>query len=664
MNRLSKETSPYLLQHAQNPVHWYPWGSEAFEYAKANNKLVIVSIGYSACHWCHVMEHEVFEDFECAELMNLHFVSIKVDREERPDVDHLYMDAIHLMGQRGGWPLNVFVLPDGRPIYGGTYFPKKTWISVLENIVDLHQKQPSKVFEYAEKIARGIGESNLLENDPVEHFDIETLNEVVDHWSKYWDLEKGGMKKAPKFPMPNHYLFLLEFGKLSRREDLLNFVELSISQMAMGGIYDQIGGGFARYSVDDQWKVPHFEKMLYDNAQLIQVYSQAYKNNSDPHFKRIAMETISFLRRELRSKEGLYYSALDADSEGVEGKFYIWTEAELKEVLSDDFDFASKYYNINENGFWEHGQYILLRNLGDEAFSLEYGMSMDQIVQKRQLVNNKLMSIRDKRIRPGLDHKILLSWNALTITGFAESASAFNDDELMNEALKVAEALWQWMYVDGRLQRVRTNEKSSGLAFADDYAFTIEAFYNLGLLSGEMIWMQRAHDLMELALGKFFDPQQEMFWFSDKRDETLVFTRKLEISDNVLPAANSVLCRMLKLLGTSFETPEWEELSLRMLGKVLVQIDFASAYTNWLRAYVWEVFGLNQVVVAGADVEESFQNLRSMHLPNTLVLASTKHSGLPLVKGKQGTQPTFYVCKGKTCFAPVTEIKEALALLE
>jgi uncharacterized protein YyaL (SSP411 family) len=663
MNRLGKESSPYLLQHAHNPVDWFPWGKEAFELAKKEDKLVIVSIGYSACHWCHVMEKEVFEDFECAEYMNMNFINIKVDREERPDVDHLYMDAMHLMGQRGGWPLNVFVLPDGRPVYGGTYFPKKGWLSLLENLVDVKKNEPSKVLDYAARLEEGIKQNNILPNEVVDHFDLDTLNEVVDHWSGYWDHEYGGIKKAPKFPMPNHYLFLLEYGKLSGRAEVLDFVHHGLAKMAMGGIYDQVGGGFARYSVDDKWKVPHFEKMLYDNAQLISVYAMAYQDRALPLYKRVVKETVDFLTREMRSDEGLFYSALDADSEGVEGKFYTWALEELKAIEGLDFDFASRYFALNETGYWEHDQYILLRVNSDDQLCSELGLSPVELARRISALQNSLTLARNKRVRPGLDHKILLSWNALLIQSLAEASNAFDDISMKELAIHTANVLWDKMMSGEKIFRVRTNGINSGHAFADDFAFSCEAFFSLGLLCGEGKWMDRSMLLMTSSMQKFFDAGQGMFWFSDDNDETLVFTGKMEVGDNVLPAANSVFCRMLYIHGICFDKSSWMELSTNMLGKVLPMIDFASGYTNWLRAYNWQVFGLNQLVIVDGQNELDTSTLSRTFLPNTIILRSTLHGELPLIKDKISSGNGIYVCTGTMCHPPTKQLEDALAII-
>ncbi|MCC6601028.1 MAG: thioredoxin domain-containing protein, partial [Crocinitomicaceae bacterium] len=360
MNHLSKETSPYLLQHAGNPVHWFAWSDEAWQLARTENKLVLVSIGYSACHWCHVMEHEVFENEGAAKIMNDHFVSIKVDREERPDVDQVYMAAVQLMTQSGGWPLNCFCLPDGRPVFGGTYFPLNQWKKVLNSLIELQSEQPLKLEDYAEMLRKGIESADIISSYPgSQKADRSIADDLVKHWKNYWDTEKGGTKRAPKFPMPNNLQFLIHYSSLTGNREVAEFVHLTLRKMALGGIYDKVGGGFARYSVDDEWKVPHFEKMLYDNAQLVSLYCDAFRSSGDPLYRRVVEETLLFAEREMRSANRLFFSALDADSDGIEGKFYTWTAKEINQIAGKEEDWVRSYFSITEKGNWESGRNIL-----------------------------------------------------------------------------------------------------------------------------------------------------------------------------------------------------------------------------------------------------------------------------------------------------------------
>lgn len=438
-NELIHETSPYLLQHAHNPVNWVPWSESVFEQAKAENKLVLISVGYSACHWCHVMEHESFEDEEVAALMNKFFINVKVDREERPDVDQVYMTAVQLMTQQGGWPLNCFTTPDGRPIHGGTYFPKDQWMHILRSLQYTFTNEPGKVEEYAKNVHEGVVASELIDApQKMEDFSETKLTELVQRWSRSFDRQEGGNSRAPKFPLPSNLEFLLDYGIRTDHESVLKHVELTLDKMAMGGIYDQIGGGFARYSVDMLWKVPHFEKMLYDNGQLLNVYSKAYRALKKPLYKRIVDQTIMWLEREMMDGSGAFYSALDADSEGVEGKFYVWKEDELEEVLGADFAWVKDFYEVNQRGYWEEENYILLRTKSDMEFARSQGWSSEEFEQKIKVVNQQLLDHRSHRIRPGLDDKCLTSWNAMTIKGLCEAYKVFGEEEYLLLALKSA----------------------------------------------------------------------------------------------------------------------------------------------------------------------------------------------------------------------------------
>ncbi|MAY84322.1 MAG: thioredoxin domain-containing protein, partial [Flavobacteriales bacterium] len=434
-NRLIEASSPYLLQHAYNPVDWRAWNEESLQAAKDQDKPILISIGYSACHWCHVMEKESFEDDSVAKIMNEHFICIKVDREERPDIDHLYMDATQLMTGKGGWPLNCFALPNGKPFYGGTYFPKDQWINVLNQLADVYKNEREKVEEYAEKLSQGLQEQSVIEIEDIpEEFNSEILMSSVRNWKQNFDTVDGGSNYAPKFPMPNNYQFLLQYLQFYPDREVETQLKLSLEKMAMGGIYDQIGGGFARYSTDMEWKVPHFEKMLYDNAQLIALYSQAYKKYKDPLYEKVVRQTIAFMKRELMDESAAFYSALDADSEGEEGKFYVWEIEELKKAFNeDDLKLLSEYYNINEKGEWE-GKYILLKTERDEAIAQRLGIEISELKSRMEKLEEQLMKIRSERVRPGLDDKSLTSWNALNINGLLEAYEAFGDKEYLKMA--------------------------------------------------------------------------------------------------------------------------------------------------------------------------------------------------------------------------------------
>ncbi|HEX3386115.1 MAG TPA: thioredoxin domain-containing protein, partial [Mucilaginibacter sp.] len=440
MNRLANSASPYLLQHANNPVDWYPWGAEALQKAKDKNKLILVSIGYSACHWCHVMEHESFEDEKVAALMNEYFVCIKVDREERPDIDQIYMSAVTLMTGRGGWPLNCICLPDQRPIYGGTYFRKNDWTSLLYNLADFYKNKPAEAEEYAVKLTEGIRQYESIQfvtEQP--EYSREDLETIVRNWQRYFDRTEGGLCSAPKFPMPNNWQFLMRYAHLMEDENIAGQVKLTLHKMAFGGIYDHVGGGLARYSVDGQWHVPHFEKMLYDNAQLLSVYTEASVWRFDPLYPQVADEIITFVKRELTSPEGGFYSALDADSEGVEGKFYTFTKEEIVQILGEDADLFCAYYHITNDGNWEEEEInVLVRRESDAELAKQFVLDVEDLVSKIRLAKALVLEERSKRIRPGLDYKILASWNGLMLKGLCDAYRAFEKPEYLGFALKNA----------------------------------------------------------------------------------------------------------------------------------------------------------------------------------------------------------------------------------
>ena len=522
MNKLINETSPYLLQHASNPVNWFAWNKEAFEKAKAEDKLILISIGYSSCHWCHVMEHESFKDEPTAKLMNENFVCIKVDREERPDVDAVYMSAVQLMNGRGGWPLNCFALPDGRPVFGGTYFPKAQWQNILVQLAQMFKQDSEKFLMYADDLVSGIKKTDsLFVPDADVEFSKATLDETMANWKKHFDDIEGGPDRAPKFPLPNNYIFLLRYATLANDREVLKHVLLTLNKMAYGGINDQIGGGFARYSTDSFWKVPHFEKMLYDNAQLIALYSEAYTATKNPLYKIVVYETINFIEREMKSKEGFFYSALDADSEGEEGKYYVWKKEEVEKVVQgsgfsvEEQKISNEYFSINSDGYWEHDNYILLRKKSDEQIAKQFSISVDELSTMIAQLRKVMLSEREKRIRPGLDDKSLTSWNALMIDGLCCAHRAFNENKFLELAEKNAELfLVKQLKPDGSLFHSYKNGKSTINGFLEDYCFTIEAFISLYQSTFDEKWLNEADKLMQYVLHHFSDEKTNMFFFT------------------------------------------------------------------------------------------------------------------------------------------------------
>ncbi|MGZ4055489.1 MAG: thioredoxin domain-containing protein [Bacteroidia bacterium] len=659
-NSLINETSPYLLQHAHNPVNWLAWNDDSLEKAKKENKLILISIGYSACHWCHVMEHQSFEDENVAKLMNDHFICIKVDREERPDIDQVYMMAVQLMTGQGGWPLNCFTLPDGRPVYGGTYFPKTNWMNILLNLADVYKHDPEKVFDYAKQLTEGVKLAELVKiNTNEEKFEIETLHKSVSNWKARFDNEDGGPNKAPKFPLPNNYQFLLRYYYHTNDKEILDHVELTLQRMAFGGIYDQIGGGFSRYSVDHFWKAPHFEKMLYDNAQLVTLYSEAFQLTKNPLYKKVVYETLEFVERELTSPEGGFYSALDADSEGEEGKYYVWTKEELQLILKDDFTLFADYYNVNERGLWEHENYILLRHDTDEVIAQRQNISVDDLQKKISELKKLLLIVREKRIRPGLDNKILTSWNALMLKGYIDAYTVFGEQHFLDVALKNINFLFKNSLREGNKFSHLANSKVNG--FLEDYAFTIEALISLYESTFVETYLQKANELMKSVIVHFQDKNSGMFYFTSDEDKALI-TRKMEISDNVIPASNSSIAKSLFTLGHHFENEEYIVISRKMLNNMLPEIEnYGAGYSNWALLLLNFCQPFYEIAIVGKSVDEKKKSFNKHYLPNGIFAYSATESSLPLLKNRFVENDTLiYVCENKTCKQPVKEVEEAL----
>jgi len=658
MNRLANSTSPYLLQHANNPVDWYPWGSEALQKAKDENKLILVSIGYSACHWCHVMEHESFEDEKVAAVMNEYFVCIKVDREERPDVDQVYMSAVQLMTGRGGWPLNCICLPDQRPIYGGTYFRKNEWTGLLFSLADFFKTKPDEAEEYAYRLTKGVREYEAV--GPVSGqaaYSKEILEQIISNWKKYFDQTEGGLGNAPKFPMPNNWQCLMRYAHLMGDDDIAGQVKLTLRKMAFGGIYDHVGGGFARYSVDGQWHVPHFEKMLYDNAQLLTLYAEAYTWNPDPLYGRVADEIISFTLRELASPDFGFYSALDADSEGKEGKFYIFTKAEIDAILVDDAALFCIYYHITDHGNWEEeSSNVLFRKESDEELADKLGIPIDTLLTKIELGRQKVFEARSVRVRPGLDYKILASWNGLMLMGLCGAYRAFEKPLYLETALKNADFILNNLVDEnGRLSRV----KGKNIAFLDDYANVADAFIALYEVTFDEKWLQQAKNLVDIAIKHYYDAKNGIFFYTADDDEQLI-ARKSEIMDSVTPASNSVMARNLKKLSLFFDDEAYHQLSAKLLNNIFPQIErYPSAYSNWMMLMLEEVFGTLEVAITGENYEPLRLEMEKNYVPNKIILGGKKGS-LPLLQDKFGTDTQIFICKDKTCGLPSRSISEAL----
>lgn len=665
-NRLANESSPYLLQHAHNPVDWYPWGEEAFAKAREENKLMLISIGYSSCHWCHVMERESFENDSVAQVMNERFVCIKVDREERPDVDQVYMSAVQLMTGRGGWPLNCFALADGRPVFGGTYFPADQWTKILVELNDKWTKEPDQVIEYAERLKNGVAAQSVVE--PVEvkgEFDRKVLQEMVDAWSPTFDLENGGPDKAPKFPIPNNYEFLLRYGTLSKDKELLEYVELTLDKMAYGGINDQVGGGFARYSTDAIWKAPHFEKMLYDNAQLVSLYSQAYQAFKKPLYKETVEHTLEFIAREMTSAEGAFHSALDADSEGEEGLFYVWEKDELQTVLGAEYDLAAAYYNVDAAGRWEQGRYILLRQKGDSELAEKFGIPVSELKERVTKINATLLEVRSKRIRPGLDDKSLTSWNAMMIKGYCDAYEMLGTKAYLDRATGTMDIfLKKCKRPDGGLWHLYKDGKASINGYLEDYSFMIEALNALYGITFDERWLNEARSLADYSIAHFHDAKTGTFHFTSDLDPALI-ARPSELHDNVIPASNSSMAKGLFQLGQLFDSEVYSTISNTLLHTMTQRMAaYPSGHSNWAQLLLAHVFAYPEIAITGPKAVSMRAQFMEHYLPNRQFMGSTTASTIPLLEGKTVDVTMIYVCFDKSCKLPVETVDNALKQIQ
>ena len=666
-NALVNETSPYLLQHAHNPVDWYPWNETTLTKAQKEDKLLLISIGYSACHWCHVMEHESFEDEEVAKIMNENFICIKVDREERPDVDQIYMTAVQLMKQRGGWPLNCIALPDGKPFWGGTYFRKDEWKKQILGLANAYQNDRQKVLDFAEKLSNGIRQVEMVVKNPNQaDFSWKDVDNMVSPWSERFDNSEGGSNGAPKFPMPNAYNFLLRYAHLSDNKEVLEHIELTLNKMAFGGIYDQIGGGFARYSTDRSWKAPHFEKMLYDNGQLVSLYSEGYLKFKNSLYKDIVFESLEFVERELLDETGAFYSALDADSEGEEGKFYVWNETELKLFIREDFEIFKDYFNVNNKGLWEHGNYILLRKKSKKDIAKKHKISVSELNIKIKNWKIILMQERDKRIRPGLDDKSLTSWNALMLKGYIDAYMTFGEKHHLDVALKNANFIANTqLQKDGKLWHSYKNGKSTINAYLEDYSIAISAFIRLYEATFDEKWLNLADRMMQYATSHFYDKNSGMFFFISDLDPELV-ARKMEINDNVIPASNSVMANALYDLGTILDKENYKKTSRTMLNNVKEEMSsYGSGYANYANLMLKLIHPYYEVAVVGKDANDKCLEINKEYKPNKLFIGSFGESDLELLEGKyvEGTT-MIYVCENKVCQMPTNKIMQAIKLLK
>ena len=683
-NALINETSPYLLQHAHNPVHWYPWSDEAFELAKKNDLPILVSIGYSACHWCHVMEKESFEDEVVAAYMNLHFINIKIDREERPDLDHFYMDALQAMSGSGGWPLNVFITTDKKPFYGGTYFPpqkafnRSSWQDVLHSIVDIWKNKRDEVEQQAEEMIQHLQKSNgfstskkLITTDGQPSFySQEKCKQIALKILDTADRQYGGFGKAPKFLQTASLKYLFQYAHLSGDKDSLKHGLLTLQKMLYGGIYDQLGGGISRYSTDNEWLLPHFEKMLYDNALLVNVLCDACQLTGDEQFKNAIKYTLEFIFKELKDPLGGYYTAIDADSEGVEGKFYVWNKEEIVQALGNDTDIFCVYYNITASGNWE-GDNIL--NVTQDAAKVAalFGISMVTFNNTIHTCRQALIAYRNKRVAPALDDKLLLNCNSLLLTALCKAYASMQDPQYKAAAEELYLFIEQNFKVSGGNGMYHTykNGVAKHPAFLDDYAYLIEGLIQLQEITANQLYLNRAKDLTEYVLFHFKDDESPFFYYTS-RGQKDILVRKIEIYDGVTPSANAVMAQNLLYLGIVFDEFSWREKGINMLSALENAIQqHPTSFAVWASCYLNQSYGINEIAITGEKTMSVLNDILWKYIPNKILQCSIGepevYKGMPLLINKKYTgRSNIYLCKNFVCLEPVTRVEELLHLIK
>ena len=669
-NQLADARSPYLQQHANNPVHWHPWGEEALQKAQRENKPLIISIGYAACHWCHVMEHETFENDSIAAFMNEHFVSIKVDREERPDIDQIYMDAVQLMTGSGGWPLNAIALPTGEPFFTGTYFTPEQWMKLLQQVEKMYDSDYERIVETANKVTEGITASNALEvsNDDSTAVNSETLRLFVDGMLANVDTVHGGFTSDQKFPLPVAWDFLLTAGTLLEDESIKGALNQTLSQMTSGGMYDQIGGGFSRYTVDTEWKVPHFEKMLYDNGQLVSLYANAYRWTGNEEYLKVVNSTLQFVERELNSPEvPAFYSSIDADSEGEEGLFYLWTMDSLDHYFSSaEVQWLQQHFALEPDGNWEEGKNILWRGAEPKRMAESSPLSPTEMADTLSVLKDHLMDIRATRERPRTDDKILAAWNALMSQGYIDAYKATLNPDYLKQAKANADFVWEKMkHPDGGLYRSYEEDNSKISGFLDDYAYWIQTYLSLYQVTFDEEYLDRAGEWTRYVLTHFSDDESPLLYYTSAKDEALI-ARKVEITDNVQPASNSVMAHNLFVLGHLTGEKSWLDRSREMLQVVLSDAArIGQYYAHWYSLYAWMAEGHFEVAIVGPQAEEKLKEWHQYYYPNVLLLGGDEESDLPLLRDKwQEGYTIIYVCKEKVCRLPVESVPEAVEELE
>ena len=667
-NKLANEKSLYLKQHATNPVNWYPWGNQALDSAKNSDKLLLISVGYSSCHWCHVMEEESFTDNDVAQVMNSNFVNIKVDREERPDLDEIYMKALVLMTGSGGWPMNIIALPDGTPIWGGTYVPKTQWIQVLNQVSGFYKTRKPDVLEYANSVREGVKKEALVKPSPRnETYSTELQIELVEKAFIYSDKINGGIGNGQKFPLPSMLNFFLRFSNEYSNQDMKDFVYTTLMKISRGGINDRIDGGFHRYTVDNTWHIPHFEKMLYDNAQLLSIYSNAFKVFKDERFKSELYNIHRFLESKMTGEDNLIYSSISADTnykDGTksEGDFYVWEAEELKKILKDDFKWVSEYYNINQTGYWENDRYVFYQTISDKEYCEKQGVNLTQFNKKLNRINSLLKIEREKRVHPIIDSKIIFSWNALTIRGLVDSYKTTKDPVFLNKALLINNSLSKKMIDKNIIQH--TSSSAAEVLFFEDYSYYIDALIGLYEITFDQKYLQFADELVVFSNEKF--KEESGFYRFSTNQENLFADSLINLQDGVTPSANSVMNFNLFRLGHFNGNKNYLSQSKTMINNVSEVIkERVTDHLLWLNNSHNYSQKFYEIAISGKNALVKANELMEKYLPNTITAASDTETNFYLLKDRYFEDETYiYVCVDNTCKFPVTSVTEALGLMK
>ncbi|MEM6718693.1 MAG: thioredoxin domain-containing protein [Bacteroidota bacterium] len=667
-NTLVNESSPYLLQHAHNPVNWQPWNESILAKAKAENKLILFSIGYASCHWCHVMEKETFEDEKVAEFMNANFINVKVDREEHPDIDKTYIKAVQLMTGNAGWPLNCITLPSGEPVWGGTYFTKENWQNSLEQIVKIHTENPEKTAEFAQMQVQRMNSLQLFSDEAANLSEIAT-DSIMNTWQKELDFDAGGLQESEKFPRPTNYNFLLRYATTAKNPALANHINKTLKNIANRGLFDHIEGGFARYTTDEFWNIPHFEKMLYDNAQLISLFSYAYQTQQDERYKEVVYQTLDFIEKQFSREDGLLYASLNADSLNEEGKteegaYYVWEKAQLQQLLQDDFSLFSDYFQLDLIPTTEDGKHVLIKGYTNEDFAQKHSLSQEEFTQKITQWKTILLKERKRRKAPETDTKVITSWNALMLKAYADAYKVFGDKNLKAKAIKTATSIKEKLILkDYKVLRSLENKTING--YLEDYAYLIDAFLAVYQITFDEEWLQEAKSLTEYTLTHFYDTEKELFAFSETTDTGLAF-KEFDVEDGVMPSANAVMANNLFKLSHYFGNEDFLSKSKKMLQRVLPDaVAYPYLHSHWLELYLNLSEPYYEVVINGKDAIAKAKELHKNYLPNIILCGSTTESKLPLLENRFYEDNTFiYVCVNRACKLPTESVEKAITLIK